>query len=43
MPEKVGVDGALLWGETQARGQEVLELLPHKFGVRLLGFHEEIL
>jgi len=40
LPEKVGIDGALLWGEVQARGQEVLELLPDKFGVGLFGFHE---
>ncbi|HKW61877.1 MAG TPA: hypothetical protein VJN89_04970 [Candidatus Acidoferrum sp.] len=39
VPEKVGIDGALHFTETQARGQEVLELLPDKFGVGLFGFH----
>jgi len=43
MPEKVGIDGALRGGETQARRQEVLELDPDEFGVGLCGFHDEIL
>ena len=43
MPEKVGIDGPLRWGEMQARGQQVLELLPDKFGIGFFGFHDEIL
>lgn len=39
MAKKVGIDGALHCTETQARSQEVLELLPDKFGVGLFGFH----
>ena len=43
LPEEVRIDGALLWGEMQARSQEVLELFPDKFGVGLFGVHDEIL
>lgn len=39
LPKKVGIDGALLWREMQARGQEVLELFPDKCGIGLFGVH----
>jgi len=43
MTEKVAIDGALLRGEMQTRGQEVLELFADEFGIGLFGFHDEIL
>jgi len=37
--KKVIIDSSFSGVEAQARGQEVLELFPDKFGVGLFGFH----
>jgi hypothetical protein len=42
VPEEVVIHGAVGGGETQTRGESVLELFAGEFGVCLFGFHDEI-
>jgi hypothetical protein len=42
MAQEMRIDGALEHGQAESRNDKVFHLLPDKFGVCLLGFHDHV-